>query len=148
MDRELVVKGLIRGTATFLTMSLAPLLLTRIIRDLRPGLEVFANIRIVAAIGSLIAVFLSIREIKREENLGFVAGILGTMLSMLYVIILFSGPTGLGFVRISYDKVTLALNLRKYVFLLLISLSIGALIELTELIKSLRLKRNGDVTSK
>jgi len=123
------------------------LLLTRIIRDLHPDLEVFTNIRMVAAIGFLIALFLSIREIKREEDLGFVFGILGTMLSMPYVIILFSGPTGLGFVRISYNKITLVLNLRKYVFLLLISLSIGALIEL---IKSLsaRLKKTSDIASK
>ncbi|GEM_PF-5919100 len=123
------------------------MLLTRIIRDLHPDLEVFTNIRMVAAIGFLIALFLSIREIKREEDLGFVFGILGTMLSMPYVIILFSGPTGLGFVRISYNKITLVLNLRKYVFLLLISLSIGALIEL---IKSLsaRLKKTSDIASK
>ena len=123
-------------------MSLAPLLLTRTIKSLRPELEVFANVQIVSVVGLFIAVFLFVREIKREENLGFIMGILGALLSMLYVVLFFSGRAGLGIVCISYGKVTLSLNLKKYVFLLLISIGVGALIDLADLVRNLRLKKS------
>ena len=134
-----MIRGLIRGALTLFTMSLIPFFLIRMIRALHPNLEVFASIEKVVLLGLIIAVLHFIREIKGED-LGIVAGIVGSLLSALYVVILFSGPGGFGLFRISYGKVNLELNLRKYVFLILSSLGVGALIDLISLIRILRSK--------
>jgi len=138
MEKGSIGKGFVKGAITFLMMSLAPLFIVRIMRNLRPNLQVFANLESVVLIGVLIAALTFAREIKRGESAEFIIGIIGTLFSMFYVIELFSGPAGLGVICVYYGRIAMALNLKKYVFLLLGSLCVGLLVDLIELLRSVR----------